>query len=210
MDLNLFRELIYNNNLKSSNKSNSDNIKLNDAKINDEEINLEDLKKTRDTYNQVQKYFKTNIRDFFHNLSLLKKLKKLDLSNNKIHFFDINPFIIQNTNGFISLTHFNISNNLIKEEIGILLVMNLPMIQSINFNGNPLIQDKKNFENIEFEIFKNKNILLESNSNICKEKKANSKGLFIGAIKPLKLDLSDTDKLLTKKNRPVTSDRINY
>ena len=89
MDLNLFRELIYNNNLKSSNKSNSDNIKLNDAKINDEEINLEDLKKTRDTYNQVQKYFKTNIRDFFHNLSLLKKLKKLDLSNNKIHFFDI-------------------------------------------------------------------------------------------------------------------------
>ena len=209
IDLNLFSELKYKNiDLSSPTKLNNEYKGGNHAKINEDEINIEELKKTRETYDQIQKYFKTDIRGFFHNLSQLKNLKKLDLSNNKIHFFDIDPFHIQKTNGYSSLTHFDLSINLIKEEIGILLVMNLPIIESLNFDGNPLIHDKKTFENIEFEIFKNKNILLHNPSNLIK--KANTKGLFIGAIKPLKLNLSETDKLLSKKIRPVTSDRINY
>jgi len=166
------------------------------------------MKKTKDTYNQVQRYFKTNIRQFFHNISQLFNLKKLDLSNNKIHFFDIDPFFIQRTEGFRALTHLDLSNNLIKEEIGILLVMNIPLIESLKFSGNPLIQDKKSFEKIEYEIFRNKNILIENELDMMKEKRSNYKGQFICAIKPLKVNVSDSDKLLAKKIRPATCEGI--
>lgn len=170
----------------------------------EEDFNIDEMKKTKETYNQVQKYFKTNIRQFFHNISLLKNLKKLDLSNNKIHFFDVDPFFVQRTEGFRALTHLDLSNNLINEEIGILLVMNLPVIEDLKFAGNPLLKDKKTFEKIEYEIFRNKNILLENKPDYRYEKRNYNKGHFIRAIKPLKVDVSDSDKLLAKKIRPAT------
>jgi Leucine-rich repeat (LRR) protein len=189
---------------KFNNSDANESNKAKEAIKFEEEFNVEDMKKTKETYNQVQKYFKTNIRQFFHNISQLFNLKKLDLSNNKIHFFDIDPFFIQKTEGFRALTHLDLSNNLIKEEIGILLVMNLPLIECLKFTGNPLLQDKKSFEKIEYEIFRNKNILLENELNMMKEKRSNYKGHFICAIKPLKVNVSDSDKLLAKKIRPAT------
>jgi Leucine-rich repeat (LRR) protein len=182
-------------------------IKAKDVHTFEEELKIEELKKTRETYDHVQKFFRTDIRGFFSVLSKIKRLSKLDLSNNKIHFFDIDPFHLQKTNGFSSLIDFNISNNLIREEIGILLVMNLPLIQTLNFQGNPLVKDRKSFESIEYEIFRNKNILLHNRPETFKERKLNSKAQFIGAVKPLKISTKETELLLAKKIRPITSDR---
>ena len=35
------------------------------------------------------------MQDFFHKISLLKILKKLNLSHNRINFFDVDPIFIQ-------------------------------------------------------------------------------------------------------------------
>ena len=104
------------------------------------------------------------MQDFYHKLSLLKKLKVLNLSNNKIHFFDIDPFFIQQNNGFAELKSIDLSTNLIEEEISILLVVNVPQLEHLDITNNPITRNKEAFDNIEYEIFKSKNILLTNNA----------------------------------------------
>jgi hypothetical protein len=113
-----------------------------------------------ETYDEWQKFLKTNLQEFYHKLAVLKNLKKLNLSHNKIHFFDIDPYLIQQINGFAKLNTLDISFNLIEEEISILLVMNIPNLKSIDITCNPITHKKTAYENIEYEIFKTKNILL--------------------------------------------------
>jgi len=113
-----------------------------------------------DTYEDWQKFLRTNLQEFYHKLSALKNLKSLNLSHNKIHFFDIDPYYIQQTNGFSKLNTLDVSYNLIEEEISILLVMNIPNLKSIDITCNPITRKKTAYENIEYEIFKTKNILL--------------------------------------------------
>ena len=112
----------------------------------------------------------TNIQPFFHKLSLLKNLKTLNLSHNKIHFFDISQDFLQKNNGFNQLENLDLSNNIIEDEIAILMVINLPVIKYIDVSENPLVNNKAAFEDIEYEIFKFKNILL---TNRVKPRKTN-------------------------------------
>ncbi len=56
---------------KFNNSDANESNKAKEAIKFEEEFNVEDMKKTKETYNQVQKYFKTNIRQFFHNISQL-------------------------------------------------------------------------------------------------------------------------------------------
>ena len=168
-----------------------------------EVLKSEEIKKTKATYEEIQTYLKTNIQGFLHKLSSLPSLKILDISNNKIHFFDIDPFLIQKTNGFRNLTKLDISNNIIDEELGIILVMNLPSIKAIIFDGNPLLRNKKNLEKIEYEIFRNKNILFYENDNT-KHLRFNSVNKIKASnkyFKPLKINFSSTRKLLKLKHK---------
>ncbi len=163
-----------------------------------------DIKKTKAIYDDIQTYMKTNIQEFLHNLSSIPNLKVLDLSNNQIHFFDINPFHIQKNSGFKSLIKLDISRNIINEELGIILIMNLPSIEMIYFEGNPLLNNKKNFEAIEYELFRNKNILFfDSGSSLNKQvlntNKLGSIKTSFPNLKPLKINFTDTNKLLRKK-----------
>ena len=118
----------------------------------------------------LQKYLETNIQPFFHKLSLLKSLKVLNLSHNKIHFFDINQEFLQKNNGFRRLESLDLSNNIIEDEIAILMIINLPVIQNVDVSENPLVNNKSAYEDIEYEIFKFKNILL---TNRVKPRKTN-------------------------------------
>ena len=170
-----------------------------------EEQFTQEIRKTKATYEEIQNYLKTNIQGFLHNLSTLPKLKILDLSNNKIHFFDIDPFHIQQSNGFRSLVNLDISNNVINEELGIILVMNLPAVEALYFDGNPLLKNKKVFENIEYEIFRSKNILFYDNTNVSNKRShtlSNRGQTFKGThsfLKPLKVSFAESNKLLAKK-----------
>jgi Leucine-rich repeat (LRR) protein len=121
---------------------------------------INNLELAKDTFDEWHKYLKTNLQDFYHKISQLKNLKILNISNNKIHFFDIDPFYIQKQEGFKSLSSLDISSNLISEEISILLVMNIPNLMNLDISNNPICSNQTAFENIEFEIFKNKEILL--------------------------------------------------
>lgn len=120
------------------------------------------IEETQKTFQKLQVYLKTNLQDFYHKIALLKSLKILNLSNNKIHFFDIDPFFIRSNNGFIKLESIDLSHNLIQEEISILLVVNVPLLKHLNLSFNPISTSKASFENIEFEIFKSKNILIHN------------------------------------------------
>ena len=157
VNLNMLKEL----------KNNSNNIlAINQSSINynDRETNEKHFDETQKTFQKLQIYLKTNLQDFYHKLSLLKKLKVLNLSNNKIHFFDIDPFFIQQNNGFVELKSIDLSNNLIEEEISILLVVNVPQLEHLDITNNPITHNKEAFDNIEYEIFKSKNILLTNNA----------------------------------------------
>jgi len=116
-------------------------------------------------YEELNKILKTNVQEFFHNLANLTMLKKLNLSHNKIHFFDVDPIRLHKEKGFHKLKNLNISFNLIAEEIAIILVVNIPKLRRIEISHNPIVLNKQAYENIEFEIFKNKNILLINNKN---------------------------------------------
>ena len=157
VNLNMLKEL----------KNNSNNIlAVNQSSVNynDRETNEKHFDETQKTFQKLQIYLKTNMQDFYHKLSLLKKLKVLNLSNNKIHFFDIDPFFIQQNNGFAELKSIDLSNNLIEEEISILLVVNVPQLEHLDITNNPITRNKEAFDNIEYEIFKSKNILLTNNA----------------------------------------------
>lgn len=166
-------------------------------------LKSEEIKKTKATYDEIQTYLKTNIQGFLHNLARLPNLKILDISNNKIHFFDIDPFLIQKINGFNHLTKLDISNNIIDEELGIILVMNLPSIEAIIFDGNPLLKNKKSLEKIEYEIFRNKNILFYENSSNSRKRSdsvINHMSNY-SQLKPLRINFASTRKLLKIKHK---------
>jgi len=146
----------YNHRKNISSKNYSSQSSRNNMKNEMEDNNQAVL----DTYEEWQKFLKTNLQDFYHKLSALKNLKTLNLSYNKIHFFDIDPYFIQQINGFSKLNTLDVSYNLIDEEISILLVMNIPNLKSIDITCNPITRKKTAYENIEYEIFKTKNILL--------------------------------------------------
>ena len=144
--------------------------KNNNISYNDREINAKHLSNNQQIFFNLQKYLETNIQQFFHKLSLLKSLKTLNLSHNKIHFFDINQEYLQKNNGFRRLETLDLSNNIIEDEIAILMIINLPMIKNVDVSENPLVNNKAAFEDIEYEIFKFKNILL---TNRVKPRKTN-------------------------------------
>ena len=150
----------------------SDNLDKNNNNIsyNDREINAKHLSNNQQIFFNLQKYLETNIQPFFHKLSLLKNLKSLNLSHNKIHFFDINQEYLQKNNGFRRLETLDLSNNIIEDEIAILMIINLPVIKNVDVSENPLVNNKAAFEDIEYEIFKFKNILL---TNRVKPRKTN-------------------------------------
>jgi hypothetical protein len=150
------------NNLIENNFENNENEKISN------EINQKRFDETQKTFQKLQTYLKTNMQDFFHKLSLLKNLTKLNVSYNKINYFDIDPNFIINNNGYKNLTTLNISNNLIEDEIAILMVVNLPKIKNVDVTNNPLTFNQKAYEDIEYEIFKFKNILLINNKEFKK------------------------------------------
>ena len=151
---------------------NSSNLKIdrNNNSYNDREINAKHLSNNQQIFFNLQKYLETNIQPFFHKLSLLKSLKTLNLSHNKIHFFDINQEFLLKNNGFRVLESLDLSNNIIEDEIAILMIINLPVIKNVDVSENPLVNNKAAFEDIEYEIFKFKNILL---TNRVKPRKTN-------------------------------------
>lgn len=142
-------------------------------------VNEINLIKTKETFEEWQKYLKTNLQEFYHKLSGIRNLKNLDLSNNKIHFFDIDPFYIHKNDGFSKLKKLDLSNNLIEEEIAVLLILNVPNLEWLNIISNPIVNNKSAYNNIEFEIFKTKNILL---AHLDKRKKK-EKGYLIQKTK---------------------------
>ena len=158
-----------NNYNKRGNTSNNYNNN-NNISYNDREINAKHLSNNQQIFFSLQKYLETNIQPYFHKLSLLKSLKILNLSHNKIHFFDINQEFLQKNNGFRRLESLDLSNNIIEDEIAILMVINLPVIQNVDVSENPLVNNKAAYEDIEYEIFKFKNILL---TNRVKPRKTN-------------------------------------
>ena len=159
---------IESNNNKKENVSN--NYDKNNISYNDREINAKHLSNNQQIFFNLQKYLETNIQPFFHKLSLLKSLKTLNLSHNKIHFFDINQDFLLKNNGFRRLETLDLSNNIIEDEIAILMIINLPVIKNVDVTENPLVNNKAAFEDIEYEIFKFKNILL---TNRVKPRKTN-------------------------------------
>ena len=155
---------------KRGNMSNNLDKNNNNISYNDREINAKHLSNNQQIFFNLQKYLETNIQPFFHKLSLLKNLKSLNLSHNKIHFFDINQEYLQKNNGFRQLETLDLSNNIIEDEIAILMIINLPVIKNVDVSENPLVNNKAAFEDIEYEIFKFKNILL---TNRVKPRKTN-------------------------------------
>ena len=106
----------------------------------------------------------------FHN-GCWTKQKGVELfSPKEIHFFDINQEFLQKNNGFRRLESLDLSNNIIEDEIAILMIINLPVIQNVDVSENPLVNNKAAYEDIEYEIFKFKNILL---TNRVKPRKTN-------------------------------------
>jgi hypothetical protein len=164
-------------------------------------VNESNLIKTKETFEEWQKYLKTNLQEFYHKLSGLRNLKNLDLSNNKIHFFDIDPFFIHKNDGFAKLRKLDLSNNIIEEEIAVLLVLNVPNLEWLNIINNPIVNNKTAYNNIEFEIFKTKNILL---AHLDKRKKK-EKGYL---IQKTKLNsFKDFDKKVKSKVNEMTEYR---
>lgn len=150
------------------NQESSNNLSPNEYT---QEKDPKQIEETQKTFQKLQVYLKTNLQDFYHKISLLKALKLINLSNNRIHFFDIDPFYIRSNNGFRKLESIDLSHNLIQEEISILLVVNVPLLKYLNLSFNPISTSKASFENIEFEIFKSKNILIQ-NDNLRKKLKS--------------------------------------
>jgi len=191
---------------KSSNKSSNNTAR-------EKEVSFEDVDNSKKAYDEIQNFLKTNIQGFFHNLSRLKSLQNLDLSNNKIHFFDIDPYQIQNNNGYNNLTKLNLSNNNINEDLGIILIINLPKLKEILIDGNPLLKKRKTNELFQSESFKNINVLDQPpqiKRNILFNHSKNLKDINFNypRLKPLKIKYSSTDKLVRKKAKEKQSPKI--
>ena len=154
----------------SNNNNSNFKIEKNNNSYNDREINAKHLSNNQQIFFNLQKYLETNIQPFFHKLSMLKNLTTLNLSHNKIHFFDISQDFLLKNKGFPKLENLDLSNNIIEDEIAILMIINLPVIKNVDVSENPLVNNKTAFEDIEYEIFKFKNILL---TNKVKPRKTN-------------------------------------
>ena len=147
-------------------KFNGDLIALNENinSYNDHETNDKHVDETQKTIQQLQTYLKTNMQDFYHKIAMLPRLKVLNLSHNKIHFFDIDPIIIGKINGFACLEEIDLSDNVIEEELSILMVINVPNLKKLDITNNPIVNNKKSYDTIEYEIYKSKDILLTNNT----------------------------------------------
>ena len=51
------------------------------------------------------------------------------------------------------------------------MIINLPVIQNVDVSENPLVNNKAAFEDIEYEIYKIKNILLTNRLKTTKQNK---------------------------------------
>jgi hypothetical protein len=173
------------------------------------------ISKTKQTFDEWQRYLKTNLQNFYHNISTLGNLTSLNLANNKIHFFDIDPFFINTNEGFRSLKKLDFSNNIIEEEIAILLVMNIPLLESLDLTGNPIV-NKSAYTNIEYEMFKNRNILLAKQKTndlfkpyIIKKTKAKSFRKFNLNVKSKVAELSEQiNRIQSEINNTKSSNDI--
>ncbi len=128
-----------NNSLETSNMKD-----FKEAKTSEEKIE----KTERANFEEWQKKYLTDLQPFFHKLSMLKNLKILDLANNKISVFDINPYYIKENNYFPCLKKLDLSCNLITHNIGILLVLNVDSLEYLNITGNNFSKKKKIFDSI--------------------------------------------------------------
>lgn len=150
---------------------------INNSMLNDDR---DELKKTN-TFNDSKYNFrylknllKTDVRPFLNSLSRLSKLKSLNLSINKFHFFDLDPFILEKNDdnnlykkydGFKSLVKLDLSSNEIIEEVGILLVLNIESLQDLDISNNPICNIKDAIYNVDYEIIKNSDIKLNIGLN---------------------------------------------
>ena len=211
INLNMLREFNEKNNNNLNNLIENNNFEINDnnnEKISNE-INQKRFDETQKTFQKLQTYLKTNMQDFFHKLSLLKNLTKLNVSYNKINYFDIDPNFIINNNGYKNLTTLNISNNLIEDEIAILMVVNLPKIKNVDVTNNPLTFNQKAYEDIEYEIFKFKNILLINNKEFKKLKSRYNVNDIMNhppmpyLVKKFKLEQKSKNELIVKPKEEI-------
>ena len=76
----------------------------------------------------------------------------------------------------------------LEEEISILLVVNVPQLEHLDITNNPITHNKEAFDNIEYEIFKSKNMLLTNNA-IYKKIKTKSTNKIIEALRNSKASL---------------------
>ena len=214
INLNMLREFNEKNNNNLNNLIENNNFELNDNNNNENdkisnEINQKRFDETQKTFQKLQTYLKTNMQDFFHKLSLLKNLTKLNVSYNKINYFDIDPNFIINNNGYKNLTTLNISNNLIEDEIAILMVVNLPKIKNVDVTNNPLTFNQKAYEDIEYEIFKFKNILLINNKEFKKLKSRYNVNDIMNhppmpyLVKKFKLEQKSKNELIVKPKEEI-------
>ena len=93
----------------------------------------------------------TDVQDMFMKLSELPKLRYLDISNNKLQFFDIKTE--EKFTGFNSLEVMNLSNNLVSEEVSMLLFVNCPALKELHLYDNPICKLKGELESLELELF---------------------------------------------------------
>jgi len=210
-NFNLFNE---NNNLNNNINNNLNEMNINNNNENENEklsneTNQKRFNETQKTFQQLQTYLKTNMQDFFHKLSLLNYLTKLNVSYNKINYFDIDTNFIINNNGFRNLITLDISNNLIEDEIAILMIVNLPKIKNVDVTNNPLTFNQKAYEDIEYEIFKFKNILLINNKEFKKLKSRYNVNDIMNhppmpyLVKKFKLEQKNKNELIVKPKEEI-------
>jgi len=147
--------------LRNSSLENNSNIK--------EKIILSEERSERNNFEDWQKKYLTNLQQFFHKLSMLPSLKILDLSNNSIGMFDINPYNIKENNLFPQLKKLDLSYNQITHNIGILLVLNIGSLAYLNITGNQFPKKKKIYDSIVDQLKANNIKLI--NTELKKENK---------------------------------------
>jgi len=159
-----------NRNINNSSE-NISNLKEKPIKVNNgNNGNVEDQSlNERQVFEDWQKKYMTNLQPFFHKLGMLKNLKILDLANNKINVFDINPYLVKENNYFACLKKLDLSYNLITHNLGVLLVLNLESLGYINITGNNIPRKNGVFDSIVDQL-KGNNIKL-INTEILKENK---------------------------------------
>lgn len=215
---------------KSKTDINNEGIGLNSNNNNIHNINTNTNENgfysSKYNFRYLKDILQTNIRDFFNVLSQLTKLKHLNLSHNKIHFFDIDPYInktdknndtkttnnhFDNYNGFPQLTTLDLSNNNIQEEVGLLLIMNINNLKELIITNNPICHLKQSIENVEYEFLKNSETVIINET----EYPHNEKGYIVKKYKVpnpsnvFKIVKNRLNKLLVQRNTIYEEMKIN-